>query len=141
LEIIPGNNRLRRERIAAGEFDLFLGSAQIAVPGKRDMIGYMARPDQYTSRHSLWTLQSSPLQELAIRLESTIQPDLRADLVSEIWDLWLYDLPATPLVASVSGTVARSRVRGLSSPHRTFPMTFIDELWIEEEKENPGGGK
>lgn len=132
LEIVPVNNRVRRERIASGEFDFFLGSAQLSVPGTRDMMGYLAHPDRYKSRHSLWTLQSSALLELAARLEAAMAPDLRAALLSEIWDLWLQELPATPLVPSVSGTVARSTVRGLSSPHRTWPMTFIDELWIDE---------
>jgi len=140
LEIVPVDNRVRRERIASGDFDFFLGSAQMSVPGARDMMGYLAHPDLYKSRHSLWTLQSPALFEQAARFETAVAPEVRAALFSEIWDLWLHEIPATPLVASVSGTVARSRVHGLSSPYRTLPGTYIDELWIDEDWDAEGTG-
>jgi ABC-type transport system substrate-binding protein len=141
LEITPLSNAVRRQRIASGDFDFFLGSAQISVPGTRDMMGYLAHPDRYKSRHSMWTMGASDLSNLAAQLDSTIQPDLRAELISGIWDLWLQELPATPLVPSISGTVAHTRVRGLSSPHRTLATTFIDELWIDEKVDStPAAG-
>jgi len=41
------------------------------------------------------------------------------------------DLPVTFVAPSVLTTVAHRRLRGLSSPYRTRPLSHMDEWWLE----------
>ncbi len=61
-------------------------------------------------------------------------PDEQDRIYVEVMRLFQEDLPVTVLLPEIYFTVAHRRLGGLTSPHRTIEVWFMDELWIEEEE-------
>ena len=64
---------------------------------------------------------------------TTMNPDEIDRIYRELVPLFQADVPVTFLYPCVWPSVATERVRGLSSPVRTDPSMFIDDLWLEGE--------
>jgi len=64
---------------------------------------------------------------------STVDPANQDSLLREMWPIFQEDVPVTFLLPQIWFNAASKRVRGLSSPHRVWAETHMDELWIEEE--------
>ena len=76
---------------------------------------------------------NSRADELIAEARETMNPERMAEIYYEITTILQEDLPVTSLYPQVWTTVAHRRVRGLSSPYRTDPITHMDDVWIEEE--------
>lgn len=117
---------LVRSRMKVSEFDaaLTIQNASLDSPsgilstfGEESIIGY-ANPDVIAL-----------LNELKI----TIDPDEIDRIHRQLAPFFEADLPVTYLYPGVETSVATRRVRGLSSPYRTDPLRYMDELFLEEE--------
>jgi peptide/nickel transport system substrate-binding protein len=58
-------------------------------------------------------------------------------VVRKLWPIYRTDVPFTILYPRVTLNIVHRRIRGLKSPNRAFPATFMEHLWIEEESGEP----
>jgi peptide/nickel transport system substrate-binding protein len=73
------------------------------------------------------------LVRLLRKLEFTIDPEAQDRLYRELWELFSVDMPVTFLFPWPETFAAHRRLQGLSIPHRANPITYMEELWLEEE--------
>jgi peptide/nickel transport system substrate-binding protein len=115
---------LVRQRMKASEFEAALNfqnasldspSGILAFFGEESIIGY-ANPDVIAL-----------LQEL----QRAIDPDEIDRIHAQLAPFFEADLPVTYLYPGFQTSVATRRVRGLSSPFRTDPVRYMDELWLD----------
>ncbi len=66
------------------------------------------------------------------RALDAVDPDDADRAYRELAPILQADLPVTFVAPSVLTTVAHRRLRGLSSPYRTSPLSHMDELWLED---------
>ncbi len=113
------------DRMKASKFEaaLTLQNASLDSPkgvrvffGEESIIGY-------ANRDAIALLNELP---------SAIVPDEIDRIYRQLAPLFEADLPVTYLYPDVQTSVATQRVRGLSSPFRTDPVRYMDELWLEE---------
>ncbi len=62
-------------------------------------------------------------------------PDEMDIAVRKLWPIYHTDVPVTFLYPQVRLNIVHRRIRGLKSPNRADPATFMEHLWIEEEKD------
>jgi len=126
MEIQTLENSVARRRLLAGEFDaalyIFSWEAEhylgpIRILGERSPIGY-ANPK---------------VIELLDATKSTMNPDERDRLYRELIPFFHADVPLTFLFPLIQTHVAHRRIRGLSSPYRSNPVWFMEDLWLEQD--------
>ena len=71
--------------------------------------------------------------ELLERAAASMNPEERDGIYRELWPIFQAELPMTPLYPARWTHVVHRRVQGLSSPFRTDPLWYAEELWLEEE--------
>lgn len=117
---------LLAERIRRGEFDaaiggfwnmLYGGQAELEILGEGNRIGY----------------HSSAALAVLDSMANTSEPEESDRLALRLHEITARDLPLTVLHPHVFAYAAHRRVKGLGQPLRANPMTFVEELWIEEE--------
>ena len=72
--------------------------------------------------------------ELIDSASQTWVPEEEDRLYTELMAIFQRDVPITILYPFADLSVAHRRLQGLSSPWRTAPVAYMDELWIEKEK-------
>lgn len=73
------------------------------------------------------------LTRLLERLKTTADPEVVDQAHREMSDLLLRDQPVAILYCPARNVVVHQRVKGLSSPWRSDPLSCMDDLWLEEE--------
>jgi len=66
------------------------------------------------------------------RLDTTLDPDARDAIYRELTAICRAEVPVTFLYPRVGTTVAHQRLQGLSSPWRTDPVQYMEDLWIDD---------
>ena len=75
---------------------------------------------------------NSRVVELIDRASRTWVPEEEDRIYRELMEIFRADLPVTMLYPYVGVSVAHRRLRGLSTPWRSDPVTHMEELWLEE---------
>ncbi|HYN81762.1 MAG TPA: ABC transporter substrate-binding protein [Gemmatimonadaceae bacterium] len=118
MDMLAGRDRWRR-----GEFDAAIvtslggENANPIIFGKKSLLGYA-------------NLRVGDLLE---RTTTSMNPDERDSIYRELWPIFQAEIPMTPLYPAQWTYVVHRRVRGLSSPFRSDPLWYMDELWVEED--------
>lgn len=63
---------------------------------------------------------------------ATMDPDEYDRIYRELWPVFETDMPATFLYFVDSATVTDRRVKGLSTPWRSDPVQYMEDLWLED---------
>jgi hypothetical protein len=66
-----------------------------------------------------------------------MDPDAFDRLYREVGQILRAELPMTFLYPGVTFYVAHRRLRGLKSPWRVDPLTYMEYLWLEDEQKEP----
>ena len=103
----PRGNRLGRDRIYIGRW-----------LGPQTPIGY----------------KNPTVDSLVVRGREARSLDEVEAVFRELMPIMQEDLPVTFLYRRMRGVVAHRRLKGLSSPWRASPITYMDQLWLEDER-------
>jgi peptide/nickel transport system substrate-binding protein len=77
--------------------------------------------------------KSPRVVELLDRAAATLDPVARDSVYKQLAEIFREELPVTFLFPDVWSWVAHRRLRGLSSPWRVDPLTYMEYLWLEDE--------
>ena len=69
------------------------------------------------------------------RAVATADPDELDRIYSALTEIFRADLPVTRLLPGTRTCFAHRRVRGLSTPFRAEPDTYMEELWLEDRSD------
>ncbi len=111
------------EKLKSGDFEaLFMVvqsnvSAQLRDFGRGNPTGYY-NPEAF---------------EVIDRLVATADPEAQDRLYSRLTEIFRADMPVTRLIPWSRDWFVHRRVRGLSTPFRADPDTYMEELWVEDE--------
>jgi len=109
-------------RLAAGDFEAVFSLFQ-PVPGdQRRGLG----------RNNSIGYQSPEVVRLTDQLVA--DPDELDRIYQALTEIFRADLPFTRLVPNTVTTFAHRRVQGLSTPFHASPDTYMEDLWLEEER-------
>ena len=122
LDLQTLDRSVEDQRVKAGAFDVELRAVPIHGFSGRAFFG----PE---SRTGYVNPQAAALMARAF---AALDPDAVDQAYRELAPIFAADLPVTFLTPGVPSTVARRRLRGLSSPWRTDPLYHMDELWLED---------
>lgn len=119
----------------AGDFESAIPPIWLLAEDSRRLFGAGATSDAERSS----AVQGSPigfrypkLTRLLKEAAETFNPAERDRIYRELWPVLQAEMPATFLYPEVDTTVARTGVRGLSSPWRVDPVWHMDDLWLED---------
>jgi len=135
MELSPLEWSASRKRIMAGEFEAAIPPIWLLEEDSRRLFGEAASSDASASlghRASIG-FRNPRITTLLDAAANTFNPAERDRIYRRLWPVWEAELPATFLYPEVDTTVARTRVRGLSSPWRADPVWHMDELWLAKE--------
>lgn len=110
------------DRLSSGDFEaLFMivqsgPFAQLRDFGRENPIGY----------------ENEAVFEIVDRLQIVADPEEQDRLYRHLTDIYRSDMQVTRLVPWTDAWFVHSRVRGMSTPFRVEPDTYMEELWIEE---------
>lgn len=88
---------------------------------------------QYFGEHSPLGYENAEVVEFIDRLQVTADPDARDRIYGELMQIFRADMPVTFLFPWVVTHFVHRRIQGLSSPYRTDPVRYMEDLWLEEE--------
>ena len=116
---------LVRERMDTSEFEAALTAQNASLDSPKGILVFFGEESiiGYANRDVIGLLHE---------LTSTIAPDEIDRIYQQLAPFFEADVPITYLYPDVQTSVATRRVRGLSSPFRTDPAQYMDELWLEE---------
>jgi peptide/nickel transport system substrate-binding protein len=87
------------------------------------------------------------LARIGHALQTAMIPEVQDSLHREMWAILHEDVPVLFLGAQVFFSAAHTRVQGMKSPTRVWAVSYMDELWVEEEgtsfpgTDSTGGGE
>ncbi len=124
MEMVVMENPLTWEKLRAGDFEaLFMVvqsgvSAQLRDFGRENRLGYH-NPAAFAVIDSL---------------QVTADPAGQDRLYSQLTEIFRADMPVTRLIPWSRAWFVHRRVRGLSTPFRAEPDTYMEMLWVEEDE-------
>ncbi len=122
MELQPLDRAVVQERMRSGEFEAALEWGGTGVAWRRGMFGD-GSPLSY---------RNPVVTDLIDRLAGTADPTEQLGIYQALIGVFQEEAPVT-FLGPVAWTVfVHRRLRGLSSPWRTHPLQFMDELWLEE---------
>ena len=113
------------EKLKSGDFEaLFMVvqsgvSAQLRDFGRGNHTGYY-NPEAF---------------EVIDRLVATADPEEQDRLYARLTEIFRAEMPVTRLIPNSRDWFVHRRVRGLSTPFRADPDTYLEELWLEDESQ------
>lgn len=110
------------ERVRAGQFE-----AAVFI-----FYTNLFRHLEYFGEHSPMGYGNPRVIALLQAAEAAWNPDDVERIYRQLWPVFQADLPITFLSPVIGTVIAHRRVQGLSSPWRTNPMYFMDDVWLEE---------
>ena len=123
MELQPLDHAVVGDRLRSGEFEAALEWGGTGVAWLREMFG----------EESPLGYRNPVVAELIERLAGTADPAEQRRIHWELIRIFQEEAPAT-FLGPVAWTVfVHRRLRGLSSPWRTHPLQFMEELWLEEQ--------
>ncbi len=122
IQVLEGN--LLRKRITSGRFQAAINRF---YQGANQLLQWFGEdsPSGYNNPRVIQLLKEN---------KKTADPEEINRIFSEIMPMMAQDLPLTFLFPQIHTFVAHKRIRGLSSPYRADPVSFMEHLWIEEEE-------
>lgn len=126
MEVQPLGGSVVFQRVQAGEFEaavLYTGTPANWLQlyfGSGSRLGY----------------RNPKVGVLVDRLESTADPDVHDEIFGELTDIFRVEAPALFLFPNVQFVVATRRVQGLASPWRALPTLHMDELRLEDRRQD-----
>lgn len=126
MDIRHVDRRVSNATFRAGEFDAAIRSLdndpvsllRLSWFGEGSPIGY----------------NNPVLVKLLRKLEFTMDPETQDRVYRELWEILSTDMPVTFLFGWPETFAAHRRLQGLSSPYRSNPITYMEELWLEEDE-------
>ena len=70
----------------------------------------------------------------------TMNPQEIDSIYRQLQPVFHADLPFTGLYPTLWTSVTHRRLRGLSTPYRADPAWYMEELWIEQQRETENRG-
>lgn len=128
MEIVAVEQALRNQRVRAGEFQAVFEPYWNHVDNHLKWLG----PD------SRIRYENARVAGLLRAVKETADPTERDSLYRATWPALRRDVPVTFLYPRARAVVAHRRVRGLESPYRADPMSYMEKLWIDDR--TSGGG-
>jgi len=124
MDIRHVDRRVARASFRAGEFDAAIRSLdnnpvsllRLSWFGEGSPIGY----------------NNPVLAKLLRKLEFTMDPEKQDRVYRELWEILSTDMPVTFLFGWPETFAAHRRLRGLSSPYRSNPIAYMEELWLAD---------
>jgi peptide/nickel transport system substrate-binding protein len=122
VELQPLAGSVKRERMMAGDFEVVVEDI-VSLPtrvwafGEDNYLGY----------------DNPRVAALLDRIGSAFSPDSVDAHYRELAEIFAADHPVLFLYPAISTSIVHRRIRGLSPPHRTDPVWYLEDLWIEEE--------
>jgi peptide/nickel transport system substrate-binding protein len=127
MELHALENRIWRQRLRSGEYEAAFAPLYNAIDGHLQWFGPES-PIGYDNPH---------VARLLASVKETADPNEIDRIYGELMPILRKELPVTILFPAVESYVAHRRLRGLQSPYRGDPIHFMEDLWIEEQRENP----
>ena len=90
--------------------------------------------DVYFGSESVLGYRNSTVVRLLGEAAATLNPDEVDQIYRQLMPVFQEDIPITSLYPDVRTTVARRRVRGLSTPYRAEPVWHVDDMWLLDER-------
>ncbi len=123
-------------RVAAGEFEAAIPTA---MPLTAEYLRVFFGESESSDAADFGVLRGSPIgygnpkvTTLLKEALDTLNPDEQDRIYRALWPIFQADLPVTFLYLLAGATVARRRVRGLSSPWRADPVRNMEHLWLDD---------
>ena len=127
MEVQPLDSTVLRPRLWAGDFEAAFHrfwnatTGHLSLFGEKSSIGY-----------------SNPkVIELLKAAQITMDPDAKGQIYRELMDIFREDMPLTFLFPQIQTFVAHRRLRGLHSPYWGGTLRHMEDLWLEDEEEEP----
>lgn len=127
MELHALESRIWRQRLRSGNYEAAFAPLYNAIDGHLQWFGAES-PIGYDNPH---------VARLLASVKETADPNEIDRIYGELMPILRKELPVTILFPAVESYVAHRRLRGLQSPYRGDPIHFMEDLWIEEQRENP----
>lgn len=117
---------LGRQRIGAGDFEAAITSVPSPIFGS-GWFDHLALFDPLRSEGDRRAVQ------LIRRITDTMVPEKVERNLRELLQIFRTEAAMTVLYPMVSTTAVHRRVRGLSTPYRAAPVSYVEDWWLEDE--------
>lgn len=112
------------EKLKTGDFEALFMVVQSNVPAQRRDFGR----GNHTGYHNPEAF------EVIDSLQTVADPEEIDRLYRRLTEIFRADMPVTRLIPWSRDWFVHRRIRGLSTPFRADPDTYMEELWVAEEK-------
>ena len=130
VDLTPVAGDVARNRFQEDDFEASLGGPPRGV----ELNGFLSMvPVEMVGYHN------PSLAALEAALDTTFVDEARDELYRRSWPIYRDDLPAIPLPRPPRFTIAHRRIKGVEGRDGVALLLHMEELWIEEENEDPGG--
>ena len=126
MEVQPLELATLRSRVRAREFEAVVCRSGIVGGYTLGFLGVEPSPIGY---------QNPELAKLLDRLRTTADPEVEDRAHRDVSELLRRDQPFAFLHRMVSRHIVHGRVKGLSAPWRANPLSFAEDLWLENRPE------
>ncbi|MFN2399763.1 MAG: ABC transporter substrate-binding protein [Gemmatimonadaceae bacterium] len=119
------DERQIREKMRTADF-------QAAIIGDSPLYNRWGLDDTNFARTRGLGYLNARVVELVNRSNVTVDPAEMDRIFAELREIFREEVPATYLTPFMRTSVAHRRIRGLSSPWRTYPFRLMDELSLDD---------
>ncbi|MEJ2239860.1 MAG: hypothetical protein P8X82_16330 [Gemmatimonadales bacterium] len=124
MEIQLAERAIMWEKLRTGDFEAWMYIDQAPPDGQRRNHG----------RGNAAGYDNEEAFEVIDRLGATADPAEVDELYRKLTEIYRDDPPFTRLIPFTVDWFVHSRIQGLSTPFRAEPDTYMEELWIEDER-------
>ena len=112
------------DRLRAGDFEAVFGGFDVGF----------YQPRKYLGRDNPIGYRNPEVFRLIDQVMATVDPDELDRIYQSLTEIFRADLPLTRLLPWTFTWFAHRRVRGLSTPFHARPDTYMEDLWLENER-------
>ena len=123
MELQPGEPAAMWELLKSGDFDALFMVVQSGASAQRRDFG-RGNQTGYSNPEALAVIDS---------LQATADPEEQDRFYRRLTEIYRVDMPFTRLIPWSNEWFVHRRIRGLSTPFRAEPDTYMEELWVEDE--------
>ena len=123
MEVQVIEEALTWDRLSSGDFEALFMILQSGVFAQRRDFG----------RENRIGYDNAAVFEIIDRLQTEADPDEQDRLYRQLSDIYRSDMQVTRLVPWSNEWFVHRRVRGMSTPFRAEPDTYMEELWVEDQ--------
>jgi ABC-type transport system substrate-binding protein len=116
---------LVRDRFNAGNFEAVFEFLSSGNPGTLP---------RYFGRNNPTGYRNPDVVRLIDQVAATADPDELDRIYRTLTEILRAELPVTRLLPLTNTALAHRRVQGLSTPFHASPDTYMEDLWLENER-------